>query len=313
MAFLAKLDIVAGIASKGAIDNEQLSEVMNSSASSEEKTSFLIQYLLAQRESLLNFAKTLLFALLVFVVGRKLVKLGLKLTERWMKKREVEVSVQKFVMSLANCTYNVLLIFVVAGILGIGTSSIVAMLGSAGLAIGLAFQGGLSNLAGGLLILLLKTFRVGDYIVVSDVEGTVESIDVFYTRISTTDNKIVVIPNGIISNSSITNTTKASERMLIIPFMIDYDTDIQKVREDILESLKKEPLLSKDKDMLVVADSLTPIKVKMQIKVWTQNADYWNARYRVVEILKEVLEKNDVRAVMGKLENDSCDKEKNQL
>lgn len=313
MAFLAKLDIVAGIASKGAIDNEQLSEVMNSSASSEEKTSFLIQYLLAQRESLLNFAKTLLFALLVFVVGRKLVKLGLKLTDRWMKKREVEVSVQKFVMSLANCTYNVLLIFVVAGILGIGTSSIVAMLGSAGLAIGLAFQGGLSNLAGGLLILLLKTFRVGDYIVVSDVEGTVESIDVFYTRISTTDNKIVVIPNGIISNSSITNTTKASERMLIIPFMIDYDTDIQKVREDILESLKKEPLLSKDKDMLVVADSLTPIKVKMQIKVWTQNADYWNARYRVVEILKEVLEKNDVRAVMGKLENDSCDKEKNQL
>lgn len=313
MAFLAKLDIVAGIASKGAIDNEQLSEVMNSSASSEEKTSFLIQYLLAQRESLLNFAKTLLFALLVFIVGRKLVKLGLKLTDRWMKKREVEVSVQKFVMSLANCTYNVLLIFVVAGILGIGTSSIVAMLGSAGLAIGLAFQGGLSNLAGGLLILLLKTFRVGDYIVVSDVEGTVESIDVFYTRISTTDNKIVVIPNGIISNSSITNTTKASERMLIIPFMIDYDTDIQKVREDILESLKKEPLLSKDKDMLVVADSLTPIKVKMQIKVWTQNADYWNARYRVVEILKEVLEKNDVRAVMGKLENDSCDKEKNQL
>lgn len=313
MAFLAKLNLVAGMASKEAIDNEQLSEVMNSSASSEEKTSFLIQYLLAQRESLLNFAKTLLFALLVFIVGRKLVKLGLKLTDRWMKKREVEVSVQKFVMSLANCMYNVLLIFIVAGILGIGTSSIVAMLGSAGLAIGLAFQGGLSNLAGGLLILLLKTFRVGDYIIVSDVEGTVESIDVFYTRISTTDNKIVVIPNGIISNSSITNTTKASERMLIIPFMIDYDTDIQKVREDILESLQKEPLLSKDKDMLVVADSLTPIKVKMKIQVWTQNADYWNARYRVVEILKEVLEKNDVRAVTGKLENDSCDKEKNQL
>ena len=200
---------------------KELTKVMgDDSVSNEKKTSFLLQYLLDQREPLLRFGQTLLIALIVFVIGRKMVKLLLRFTDRWMERRNVEVSVRKFVMSLAGVIYNVLLIFVVAGILGVGTSSIVAMVGSAGLAIGLALQGSLANLAGGVLILLLKPFQVGDYIITPQSEGTVQSIDIFYTRLTTTDNRVIVIPNGTISNSDITNTTKQDRRLLVLSVMM---------------------------------------------------------------------------------------------
>ena len=169
-------------------DVQEVVEQMNSSASAEEKTSFLLEYLMAQREPLMNFGKTLLIALIVFLIGRKVISLLLKLLNRWMERGGVEVSVHKFIMSLGIVVLYILLIFCVAGILGVGTSSIVAIIGSAGLAVGLALQGSLSNLAGGILILLMKPFRVGDYIVATGVEGTVRNIDIFYTRIVTTDN-----------------------------------------------------------------------------------------------------------------------------
>ena len=152
--------VVEQSASGKAIGVDELQKVMNSSASDKQKTSFFIQYLLSQREWLLDFAKTLLIAVIVFIIGRKLVKLALKVTKKTMERKAVEISVQKFVMSLATFAYNILLLMVIAGIIGIGTSSIVAVLGSAGLAVGLALQGSLSNLAGGVLILLLKPFRV---------------------------------------------------------------------------------------------------------------------------------------------------------
>lgn len=175
------------------LDTDDLAKALNSSASSEEKTNFLIEYLLSQRSVLLDFAKTLLFALIVFLIGKRLVKFCLKLTNKWMVRREVEISVQNFVMSFAKVIYYLILIFVVAWILGVG-ATIVALVGSAGLAVGLALQGSLSNLAGGVLILALKPFRVGEYISVSGVEGTVDSIDVFYTHLSTVDNKVIAIP-----------------------------------------------------------------------------------------------------------------------
>ena len=163
------LSAAAGIteqsASGKAIGVDELQKVMNSSASDEQKTSFFIQYLLSQREWLLDFAKTLLIAVIVFVIGRKIVKFALKITKKTMERKDVEISVQKFVMSLATFAYNIFLIIIIASVLGIGASSIVAIIGSAGLAVGLALQGSLSNLAGGVLILLLKPFKVGDYII----------------------------------------------------------------------------------------------------------------------------------------------------
>ena len=288
------LSAAAGIteqsASGKAIGVDELQKVMNSSASDEQKTSFFIQYLLSQREWLLDFAKTLLIAVIVFVIGRKIVKFALKITKKTMERKEVEISVQKFVMSLATFAYNIFLIITIASVLGIGASSIVAIIGSAGLAVGLALQGSLSNLAGGVLILLLKPFKVGDYIISAGAEGTVKSIDIFYTRIATTDNKVVVIPNGTISNSNVTNTTKQDERMLVLDFTVGLNTDIAEVREKIMKLFEADDRILHDMNKCVVVDKLTPVNIKMQAKAWTKSEDYWDVKYLLLEQISIVLQ-----------------------
>lgn len=288
------LSAAAGIteqsASGKAIGVDELQKVMNSSASDEQKTSFFIQYLLSQREWLLDFAKTLLIAVIIFVIGRKIVKFALKITKKTMERKDVEISVQKFVMSLATFAYNIFLIIIIASVLGIGASSIVAIIGSAGLAVGLALQGSLSNLAGGVLILLLKPFKVGDYIISAGAEGTVQSIDIFYTRIATTDNKVVVIPNGTISNSNVTNTTKQDERMLVFEFTVGLNTDIAEVREKIIKLFEADDRILHDMNKCVVVDKLTPVNIKMQAKAWTKSEDYWDVKYLLLEQISIVLQ-----------------------
>ncbi len=288
------LSAAAGIteqsASGKAIGVDELQKVMNSSASDEQKTSFFIKYLLSQREWLLDFAKTLLIAVIIFVIGRKIVKFALKITKKTMERKDVEISVQKFVMSLATFAYNIFLIIIIASVLGIGASSIVAIIGSAGLAVGLALQGSLSNLAGGVLILLLKPFKVGDYIISAGAEGTVQSIDIFYTRIATTDNKVVVIPNGTISNSNVTNTTKQDERMLIFEFTVGLNTDIAEVREKIMKLFEADDRILHDMNECVVVDKLTPVNIKMQAKAWTKSEDYWDVKYLLLEQISIVLQ-----------------------
>lgn len=288
------LSAAAGIteqsASGKAIGVDELQKVMNSSASDEQKKSFFIQYLLSQREWLLDFAKTLLIAVIIFVIGRKIVKFALKITKKTMERKDVEISVQKFVMSLATFAYNIFLIIIIASVLGIGASSIVAIIGSAGLAVGLALQGSLSNLAGGVLILLLKPFKVGDYIISAGAEGTVQSIDIFYTRIATTDNKVVVIPNGTISNSNVTNTTKQDERMLVFEFTVGLNTDIAEVREKIMKLFEADDRILHDMNKCVVVDKLTPVNIKMQAKAWTKSEDYWDVKYLLLEQISIVLQ-----------------------
>lgn len=274
---------------------KELTKVMgDDSVSNEKKTSFLLQYLLDQREPLLRFGQTLLIALIVFVIGRKMVKLLLRFTDRWMERRNVEVSVRKFVMSLAGVIYNVLLIFVVAGILGVGTSSIVAMVGSAGLAIGLALQGSLANLAGGVLILLLKPFQVGDYIIAPQSEGTVQSIDIFYTRLTTTDNRVIVIPNGTISNSDITNTTKQDRRLLVLEFSVSYDADVALIRDILLKEMKHRSDILVKEPMRVVVTRLSPVKLRMNAKCWVETSKYWDVYYDMLERIKTLLQEQNI-------------------
>lgn len=273
---------------------DEVVQTLESDTSAEEKYDFLMQYLLDQREPLLNFCKTLIFALLIFLIGRRLIKLLMKVTKRWMEKREVELSVRKFSLSVIGMALNVLLVFIVAGILGVGTSSIVAIIGSAGLAIGLALQGSLSNFAGGVLILLLKPFQVGDYIITTGAEGAVTGIDIFYTRLTTTDNKMVVIPNGTITNSNVTNTSREEYRFLILDFSVGYEEDTSLIKEILLEKMRKEELLCQEKPMSVVIDRLNPGRVKMQAKAWVSNDAYWEERYRLLEMIKDSLQERGI-------------------
>lgn len=273
---------------------EQLTQTLQSSATNEEKTSFLIEYLLAQRGVVLDFIKMVLFALFVYVIGKKVVKLCLRLTSNWMKKREIEIGVQDFVMSFARVIYHLILIFIVAWILGIG-ATIIALVGSAGLAIGLALQGSLANLAGGVLILALKPFKVGEYISVAGVEGTVEYIDIFYTHVATTDNKTIVIPNGTITNATITNITNVRKRMLILDFSVSYDTDIDDLRKILLEILEEEQMIFQDEPKDVVINKLLPIRVQMQLKAWVRTENYWEVRYRLLEQMKKIISEYALR------------------
>lgn len=277
-------------ASSDGVSAEELSETLNSAtATSAEKTSFLIEYLLSQRNVMLDGLKTILFAIFVYIVGRRIVKICLKLTGRWMKKRDVDLGVQNFVMSCAKLGYHAILIFIVAGILGVG-ATVAAVAASAGLAVGLALQGSLANFAGGVLILMMKPFKVGDYIIADGAEGTVESIDIFYTRVSTSDNKVVVIPNGTITSGNITNTTNASKRMMVIDFRVPYDTDVDALREELLAMMGEEPLLLKEEPMSVVVDQLTPVKMKMLVKAWARTEEYWDAKHHLLEQMKKMLE-----------------------
>lgn len=268
---------------------EDVAEALQSTATGEEKTNFLIEYLLAQRSGILDFLKTILFALFIYFIGKKLVKFFLKLTDKWLTKRGTETGVQHFIMSFASILYHLILIFIVAWILGIG-ATIVAIVSSAGLAIGLALQGSLSNLAGGVLILILKPFKVGEYISVSGVEGTVESIDIFYTHVVTTENKTIVIPNGVITNETITNVTSVTKRMLIIDFSIPYEMKTEAVRKILLEEMQAEERIFQKEEKAVVINKLTPVNVQMQCKAWVATKDYWAVRYNLLEKIKLLLE-----------------------
>lgn len=268
---------------------EELTEALQSSASGEEKTNFLIEYLLAQRGEILDFLKTVIFALLVYLIGKKVVKVCLKLTNKWMVKRDVEAGVQNFVMSFASVLYHLVLIFIVAWLLGIG-ATIVAIVSSAGLAVGLALQGSLSNLAGGVLILALKPFKVGEYISVAGAEGTVESIDIFYTRVATSDNKTIVIPNGMITNDTITNTTNVTKRKLVLDFTVSYSTDIEELRKILLQVVEEESVILQAEEKEVVINRLTPLNIQMQLKAWVKTEDYWDVRYRMLEQIKLLLD-----------------------
>ena len=211
-----------------------------------------------------------------------------------MVKRDVEIGVQNFVMSFAKVGYNLVLIFLVAWILGVG-ATIIALVGSAGLAVGLALQGSLANLAGGVLILALKPFRVGEYISVTGVEGTVESIDIFYTRVSTTDNKTIVIPNGTITGATITNVTNADKRMLVLDFMVPYEADISELKGILKDIMRQEEMIFQEEPMDVVINKLSPLKVQMQLKAWVKTEDFWEVRYRLLEQIKCVLEQKYVQ------------------
>ncbi len=290
----SRLISVASAVSSETVDAQDVVNQMNSDASAEEKTSFFIQYLLSQREPLLNFGKTIVMALLVLFIGGKIIKTLLKFIDRWMEKGSVEISVHKFVLSLSKVLLYILLLFMIAGMLGVETSSIVAIVGSAGLAIGLALQGSLSNFAGGILILVLKPFRVGDYIVSPSAEGTVQSIDIFYTHLLTSDNRTVVVPNGILSNENITNNSKEEYRLLVIDFMVGYDTELSKVKDILLDVMQQEKMICQEKAMSVVVDKLNPGRIKMQMKAWVLNKEYCDARYHMMEQIKEHLQKNGI-------------------
>ncbi|MFR3729805.1 mechanosensitive ion channel family protein [Lacrimispora sp.] len=243
---------------------------------------------------LIAFGIKLLIALLIFFIGSRIIRLFYHMLERSFQKMDMEVSLSKFLLSVLNAGMYCLLGFIIAGQIGVNSASIVALLGSASIAIGLAVQGSLANFAGGVLILMMKPFRVGDYIVSKDGEGTVRTIGLVYTVLTTADNKQVVIPNGTLSNSALTNVTAMESRRLDVLIRISYGSDLKKAKDVLEKILKSHPGILKEELMEVFVSDLTDQGVILGVRGWTRMEDYWSVRAEVLEQIKLRLEEEGI-------------------
>ncbi len=228
---------------------------------------------------------------LAFLMGVQLIRLIRKILKKTLERSKADISAMNFIDSFVKFALYFLLVLTIASGLGVDAASILAIVGSAGVAIGLALQGSLSNLAGGVLILVLKPFRVGDYIEDSNNRaGIVESIDIFYTHLLTYDNIAIVLPNGTLANGTITNYTQSELRRVIVPVSISYQADVKEARKVLLEALKEDPSVRKDKEMRVLVDALADSGVNLLVRCWVKQDDYWETKWRLTELVKNTLD-----------------------
>ena len=261
-----------------------------------DKVSRLTQYVQDSIPSLISFGLQVIMALIVFFVGRLVIKWIRKIVRRSFERSGADKGVEQFVDSLLKYGLYALLIFTLISGLGFDTTSVAALVASSGVAIGLALQGSLSNFAGGVLILLLKPFAVGDYIIedTNGKEGTVKEIQIFYTKLTTIDNKTIVIPNGMLTNNSITNASAKDERQLDLRVGISYDADIKKVKSVIENVLVKDASIIKNEQILVFVDDLADSAVVLGVRAWVKNEEYWDTRWRMLEEIKLALDENEI-------------------
>lgn len=231
---------------------------------------------------------TLVKALLVFIVGRFLISLINKLVQRVLLKRNIDPSIKTFVGSLIHIVLMILLIVSVVGALGVQTASFAALLASAGVAIGMALSGNLSNFAGGLIILIFKPYKVGDFIEAQNLSGTVREIQIFHTVLTTTDNKVIYIPNGSLSSSAVINYSYQQVRRIDWTFGVEYGTDYAKVKGVLEEILAKdERILQEPAVPFIAMSQLADSSVNYVVRVWVNSPDYWNVYYDITRIVYE--------------------------
>ena len=231
---------------------------------------------------------TLVKALLVFVIGRFLIGLINQFVKRVLLKRNIDPSIKTFVGSLVHITLMVLLVVSVVGALGVQTASFAALLASAGVAIGMALSGNLSNFAGGLIILIFKPYKVGDFIEALNMSGTVKEIQIFHTVLTTGDNKVIYIPNGSLSSNAVINYSNQQQRRVDWTFGVEYGTDYAKVKsilEDILA--QDERILQEPAAPFVAMSQLADSSVNYVVRVWVKSADYWDVYFDITRIVYE--------------------------
>lgn len=254
--------------------------------------------------TLLPFLLKILIALAIYFVGTKLIKWLVSLTEKGMEKANMDAGVQSFIKSALKIVLLVVLVFVIVGYLGIATTGIAALFASAGVTVGLALRGSLSNLAGGVLILVLKPFKVGDYIIATGVEGTVTGIEIFYTKLLTGDNKMITIPNGSLSNSNIINASQEKFRRVDCVFSVAYDSDLKLVKSLLTTAAERHELVLKDEDHApkVFINEFAASSIDFGFRVWCKNEDYWTVKWELMEQVKAVFDANKIEIPFNQLD-----------
>ena len=260
-------------------------------ASDELQVGAIERYLQELPDKLIRFGVRMLLALVVFFIGIQLIKLIRKILRKSFEKRNVDVGVSQFLDSFVKAVLYILLLFMIASYFGLDVTSVVALVGSAGVAIGLAVQGSLSNFAGGVLILLLHPFKIGDYIRDSaGNEGTVQEVQLFYTRLITPDRHIVVVPNGALANGNILNMSTVNERRMDIKVGISYDSDIRRAKEVLLKLLDEDPGVLQDQEKRVFVDELADSSVIVNLRCYSTNEMFWETKWRLTEKVKYALD-----------------------
>lgn len=269
-----------------------------------DQVSIVGQYIQKLTDWCMSKLGSIVVAVIFMVVCFKLVKLLLRILRKSFERSKLDPSVAGFFISAVKIVLNVLIVLTAASIVGFQITSFITILGTAGVTLGLALQGSLSNLAGGLLILILKPFRVGDYIVENNThcEGTVVSIDIFYTRLITFDNKSVVIPNGNISNTSLVNVTEHDMRRVDIPFSVAYNSDMEKVKRVTIETIKDVDGYLPDEQILFYIDEFADSGINMYVKFYATIEKFFDAKWDAMWKLKKAFDENDIEIPFNQMD-----------
>lgn len=258
--------------------------------------------------SILRFFASVFFAAIILFIGFHITDVISKWCKRTFDRLDIESEVKTFLLSFIKIGLKALVIIWAVTIIGVPNSSIITLFGTASVSIGLALQGGLSNVTGGLIILLIKPFRIGDYIMFNsssmNCEGTVEEIDIFYTKIASIDNKTIIVPNGVISNATLVNVTKQHMRRMNLTIGVSYDANITYVKETIEHIIANEAAVIKDTEheVDIFVDNLSSSSVDFGIRFWVLTDDYWPVRWRMLETIKTTFEEKNIAIPYNQLD-----------
>lgn len=238
----------------------------------------------------------------IFFVGRKLIKKIVSLCDQALKRHGMEVTVRRFFCNVINALGYICMLGILLQTVGLTATSLTALVASAGVAVGLALQGSLSNFAGGVLILLMKPFVIGDYIVQGNTEGTVKEIGLVYTELITADNRLIVIPNGTLIDSSIVNVTATGKRRLELSVGIGYKSDLKKAKEVLIRLGENDPARDPENPVNVFVSELAESSVNLGLHVWVSSSEYWNAKWRLTENIKLAFDEEGIEIPFKQVE-----------
>ena len=287
--------------------DESVTDILDSAtevtAEATKEVNGFFQFIEDNIPNIVSFGIKVGLALVFFFIGGKVIKWIRKIVRRSFERTGADTGVMQFVDSMLKFGLYALLVFMIATNFGVESSSVAALIASAGVAVGLALQGSLSNFAGGILILLLKPFAVGDYIMVTQegIEGTVKEIQIFYTKMATVDNQTVVVPNSILTINSLTNVTARPERKLDLKVGISYDADLKEAKRLIEEMLRSDLSVIQDEEIVVFVSDLADSAVIIGLRAWVKTEEYWAARWRILEQIKTEFDKAGIEIPYNQL------------
>lgn len=273
-----------------------MEEVVQTTQEATKEVNALFQYVQNHIPNIIGFGVQVIFAIIFFCIGRLVIKWVRSLVRKMLERSSADKGVEQFVDSVLKFGLYAILIFTIATKFGVDTASVAAIIASAGVAVGLALQGSLANFAGGVLILLLKPFVVGDYIVEDNHknEGTVKEIQLFYTKLVTIDNRAVIIPNGMLTDNSLTNVTEKDERRLEIKVSISYESDLRRAKDVLWMLMEKEDRIKKEKERNIFVDELGADGVVIGMRGWVKTEEYWPVRWKMLEDIKLTLDEEGI-------------------